>query len=1254
MRFGGSSGGGRGTWCVVAKRLGRLFPTSSQTNNPLYSYAMTPEPVPHLLPSADPVVPALPMVGNRYVIGQLLGKGGMGEVWKVFDRHTSQHVALKRIRPVRLRSTGMAIEESSRLTQEFQLMAGLYHPNVIGVLDFGLDRQGWPFYTMRLLNNCNNIVLASRQLDRGGKVRLIIQLFEGLAYLHRRGILHRDLKPGNVQVHNGQVHIVDFGLSITTAHTNHIDVLAGTPQYLAPELLDGIWPSEQSDVYAAGLIAYEIVTESSLFQTSDRTTLENAIRTAAPVGNHPQLQDDLGRLLKQLLAKNPHERPHDHRAIIAQLYEIAGIVVNTTVLDQAPEGVSRTAPMVGRERELEELIQDLSGASDGNGRSRLVMGMVGAGKSRLVDELRSAAMVRGFFVVGGRCQAEIGVPYAPWRQVLRLLVIEQGVSDHEAAILKPLIPDIDSVTGRPTPLIPATDPSGNQARLAALMIQLIRNFKRGVLIVLEDLHWAGHESLELFAALTSHACELPLLLLGTARSEEVPKLPSLLGISAITMLRPLTAVALQELVEGTIGPAGRSRALNELVARESEGNPFFAVEVLRAVIARAGGWDKIESVPLPERLIIGGMRAVVSRRLHRLRIDDRYLVESAALAGRDLDLTFLSALEPKADWLAFLQRSAEHGLVENRAGSWCFVHDQLRQTLVEGIEAGRRRDLHRRIAGILVTRGDNAVAAGLAHHWRQADEPGEETRWAAQAGEQALTAGAYQQATVHFQRVIDLQRRFPGDCPKELDLQTVYYLAGVAAFCAGNFAASRQHLQGLLAIIDRPMPSGSFQRTVGMCGQVVIQVIHRLSGGCGSWLPANPRYKNWRQQCARTWELLSRLHIYEGDGLGVLLCALRASNLSEIDRQPLIYAHGILGCAAASAQQWRLAEGYFTRCQSHALAGGHSADLVDALVMEASAHLGAAHFGIALERLRRARRIASEIGYLLGQGQALTIEGMCHGYAGDLSRMLEVNREALECIRHHSHGHQPGFRCGQALALTFLGRFTEARATLEQARRQSTTDDRLIRSLICAGLLLVHLREGDLSAAEEETVRLREQLEGLTVIPSPCAQLLEAPAELLIAQWHLAQQEGRPQNTFHERAKICHRGLVRWARLNQLAIPIVAWFRGHQLLLTGNLSGACATWDTGRQEAGRLGMPLYEASLCLALALHGPRKRQREHAQRARSLALASNAMWHLRQMEQVPTSEDSGSAYDAWLADDGAATQTAAYHVPTARIERP
>src|SRR5690242_10653310 len=149
----------------------------------------------------------------RYRLMAPLGEGAMGTVCRVHDRLTGQDVALKR---VRLAPQAAADLEADRLAlaHEFRTLAGLRHPHIISVFDYGFDAERQPFFTMELLDGAQTILGVGRQQSVDLRVGLLVQAFEALAYLHRRGVLHHDLKPENVLVSNGHARLLDFGLSV--------------------------------------------------------------------------------------------------------------------------------------------------------------------------------------------------------------------------------------------------------------------------------------------------------------------------------------------------------------------------------------------------------------------------------------------------------------------------------------------------------------------------------------------------------------------------------------------------------------------------------------------------------------------------------------------------------------------------------------------------------------------------------------------------------------------------------------------------------------------------------------------------------------------------------------------------------------------------------------------------------------------------------------------------------------------------------
>ena len=196
----------------------------------------------------------IPFIGSRYQLEAELGRGGMGAVYRALDRLTGDEVALKRVMTpaeklqFASRLSGDSAASGSTnlrvaLAQEFHTLASLRHPNIIRVLDYGFDAERQPYLTMDLLHEPRSLLDAGQDQPLAVKINLLVQMLQALAYLHRRAVIHRDLKPDNVAVvvENGALHVLvlDFGLALTTDLASKTASLAGTLAYMAPEVLQG-------------------------------------------------------------------------------------------------------------------------------------------------------------------------------------------------------------------------------------------------------------------------------------------------------------------------------------------------------------------------------------------------------------------------------------------------------------------------------------------------------------------------------------------------------------------------------------------------------------------------------------------------------------------------------------------------------------------------------------------------------------------------------------------------------------------------------------------------------------------------------------------------------------------------------------------------------------------------------------------------------------------------------------------------------
>jgi tetratricopeptide (TPR) repeat protein len=719
--------------------------------------------------------PSPQIIGRRYVLRECLGVGGMGAVYRATDRLSGQQVALKRVTmPVErlaFASRGHGTNPQLALAQEFKTLASLRHPNIIHVLDYGFDAQGQSFFTMDVLEDAETVVAAGQGQDRGTQVELLVQCLQALVYLHRRNVLHRDLKPENVLVADGQVRVLDFGLSVITSRTmEHLtQTTAGTVAYLAPELFQGAPVTKAADLYAVGVMAYEVFAGRHPFDTRNMAVLLNDVLNKPADVRSIDVGDELAALLERLLAKAMDKRYADAREVIRDLCTATGCSPPAETVE-IRESFLQAARFVGRERELGQLSEALDAALTGRGSAWLVGGESGVGKSRLVDELRTLALVKGATVLRGQAIREGGSSYCLWRDVLRWLALATDLDVGEASVLKPFVPDIADLIGMNVPEAPPLDPQAIQTRLLWVVGRALEQMDRPTVVILEDLQWAGSESLALLDGLARRPGPGSRLFVGTYRDDERPHLPDDLAGMQVLKLKPLTEQGVTKLSVSMLGPAGRRRPIVDLLQRETGGNPFLLVEVVRALAEETGQLERIGVMPLPTSVFVGGVSPLVQRRLNRVPAEARRLLQLAAVAGQELDLDLLQALAPEADLGRWLASCADVAVLEVREGRWRFAHDRIREGAVVAIPENVRPGLHRQVAETLERSFPELVEKQMslvAYHYAQAGDAEQAFVCWRRAGEQATTQYATDMAIDVYQQALEAAAQVPRDTSRE-------------------------------------------------------------------------------------------------------------------------------------------------------------------------------------------------------------------------------------------------------------------------------------------------------------------------------------------------------------------------------------------------------------------------------------------------------------------------------------------------------
>ncbi len=728
------------------------------------------------------------LLQNRYQLVEPIGHGGMGVVYRALDRLGGQEVALKRVIEREEMAEAGGFTRRLALAQEFRLLAGLRHPHIISVLDYGFDAERMPFFTMDLLPAAQTVVEAGRHLPLSEQITLIIQMLQALTYLHRRGVLHNDLKPANVLVVDGQVKLLDFGLSAAAGQSSGG---AGTWAYMAPEVMRGAATgrnpsSRASDLFAVGVMAYEMVVGQRPFPTIAAVLTREPDLAALPDN------EALRAVFARLLVAEPERRFASAPDVIYALCQATGRTLPPE--SQAiRESFLQAAQFTGRQAEMAHLTGLMSAAIEGQGAVWLIGGESGVGKSRLLNELVGAALVQGMLVLRGQSLREGGAPYTLWQTAVRRLVLAAQLDDLEAGLLTAVVPDLDRLLDRPVTTA-ALDPQTFQKQLPIIFSALFRRQRQPVLLLLEDLHWARPESLALLAELSAAAPHLPLLILGAYRDDETPDLPARLGGLPVLKIGRLIDTEISQLCLAMLGEAGYSPALLAYLQKESEGNAFFLVELVRALAEAAGQLDQIDHAKLTPGLLPGGARQIVQQRLGRLSRADRSLLRQAAVLGREIDAHLLRALFPSADIMGWLNRCAETAVLDVQDDRWRFAHDKLRDGLLADLADAERRRLHRQAAQAIeaVYLADSQRATALAYHWRLAEEPDLERPYTLLAGEQALVSSAFQEAVAHYERAVQL-------APDAHESALIQRKLGRSYFGLGEFHTAEDHLQHSLA-----------------------------------------------------------------------------------------------------------------------------------------------------------------------------------------------------------------------------------------------------------------------------------------------------------------------------------------------------------------------------------------------------------------------------------------------------------------------
>ncbi len=701
----------------------------------------------------------------------------MGVVYQAIDPRTQHNVALKVLLP-------HAAEEADgllRFKREFRALARLRHPNIVRVIDAGIESDV-PFIAMEYLEG-RDVRRHLKALPEGPvrdreMRRCLRQIFGALAHIHIRRIVHRDLKPENILVcSDGRVKLMDFGVArlLKTPTTN--SGLLGTFAYMAPEQVTNAEVDGRSDLYAVGILMYEILTGDYPFPVEPpAAALHHHVNTRPKLISkiNESVDPQLVELAHKLLEKDPLDRLQTAEESFHYLADDDLPPPVDGNEESSMPGQLFTPRFVGRDQALGALNGIVDKAATGQGRLVLIEGPSGIGKTRLIGEFKSGIRRRTHVLVG-QCTPESIGAYDPFQAVLDEIadIAARAPKDVTRRIVGRDVALVGAVSNRLAELGgPAStdhlDPSERKIRLHKAIVGVIGRLAltRSVVLVIDDLHWAEPSTLELIwdAARTLLAprpggksgetvCPVAIVLSrrslaeGPDHSEALTRrLAQQKNILEQIQLRPLEQDGVVEMVRSMIGAQRPTERLIKELTRATHGRPLMVQDVLQSwvedgsLVRKKGAWsfqgepadlgqDEAAEPTGPQEQAFRDPSGPGDRsarpdpalaKLRRLTAPARTLLERLALLGRLLSAELVSAVADM-DEGTFLD--AIDGLVRANLlvedvshGSvrYRFYHDGFRETVARHLDPQRKAQTHLFIARQLERRF-RARRTELAH-----------------------------------------------------------------------------------------------------------------------------------------------------------------------------------------------------------------------------------------------------------------------------------------------------------------------------------------------------------------------------------------------------------------------------------------------------------------------------------------------------------------------------------------------------------
>jgi predicted ATPase len=745
---------------------------------------------------------------GHYRLEAVIGEGGMGWVHRAWDTRLNRLVAIKLMHS----RTAEHSDAGQRFLREARAASALNHPNIVIIHEVGATDAGDPyivqeFITGRTLRSLLADGLAVNMIAEVGR-----QVARALRAAHAAGITHRDVKPENVMLRDdGLVKVLDFGLArlqeeATGGATGSLQatqagLMLGTPAYMSPEQAAGSGAGPAADIFALGVLLYEMVAGQPPFTGPTAISIIARLLSEEPVALHSMRADTprpLSDLVHQMLRKDPALRPA--AADVEEL--LTGLLSLDLETNALPELELAPRITVGREEQRAQLMRAYASMKSGSGRVVGVAGEPGIGKTSLLEDFLRELAARGEhpIVARGRCSESLAgaEAYLPVLEALDSLR-QRGRGPSFDTLMRTVAPTWHAQVAThatnsgsiPGEAAPAASQERMKRELGALFEEASR--LQPLLFIIEDLHWADVSTIDILNYLAGHFSGMRVLVLTSYRPSDMALARhAFLGIRNDLQARGLLEeVALsfleQKDVERYLALQFPGHSLPDDLAttihERTGGSPLFMADLVRylrdtgGIVEQHGTWVLTRSLKDAPGDLPDSIRAMIARKVERVSDEDRQLLMAASIQGQEFDSTTVAEaleldaadVEDRLDQLEhvhFLVRQDSELELPDRTLTlrYQFVHVLYQNVLYDSLRPSRRTALAGRVARAVATyhAADPApVAARLALLFETARDFATSAQYYFLAAQRAIGLLAFREALTLAERGLAGLRGLP-------------------------------------------------------------------------------------------------------------------------------------------------------------------------------------------------------------------------------------------------------------------------------------------------------------------------------------------------------------------------------------------------------------------------------------------------------------------------------------------------------------